>query len=257
MNLHLTHKVALVTGASRGIGRAIAQTLSAEGMRVTLAARSLPDLQQTASLCPHETLLHPCDLRDPAAPAELISATLARFGQLDLLVNNAGATQRGDFLTLPDETWSDGFALKFFGYMRCSRAAWPHLARSHGSIVNIVGVGGRTGSAEFTIGGSVNAAVLNLTKSLADRGQSDHVRVNAINPGSVHTDRLQKRITAHAQSHHVDDATAAQQLAHSQGIPRFGAPAEIASAVAFLASPHAAFIQGAILDIDGGQTRTL
>ena len=105
-----------------------------------------------------------------------------------------GATKRGDFLTLTDEEWTDGFALKFYAAMRLSRAAWPYLQASHGRIINIIGVGGRTGSAEFTIGGAVNAALMNLTKALADRGVKDGVRVNAINPGSIATERLQTRI---------------------------------------------------------------
>jgi 3-oxoacyl-[acyl-carrier protein] reductase len=176
---------------------------------------------------------------------------------VDLLVNNAGATQRGDFLDLPDAAWADGYALKFFGAMRCCRAVWPHLVASQGAIINIVGIGGRTASAEFTIGGSVNAALLNLTKALADRGIHDGVRVNAINPGSIATERLQGRIAKRAAERSTDLAVAAQELAQELRIPRFGAPTEIANAVAWLASPLAAYCQGAILDIDGGQTRTL
>jgi NAD(P)-dependent dehydrogenase (short-subunit alcohol dehydrogenase family) len=233
MDLQLNGKVAIVTGASRGIGKAIAETLSAEGMKLALAARSecpaLPD-----SLC------IATDLREPHAPAALIEKTIKRFGRIDLLVNNAGATQRGDFLTLTDEAWDDGFALKFFGAMRCCRAAWPHLVESRGSIINIIGVGGRTGSAEFAIGGSVNAALMNLTKVLADRGIADGVRVNAINPGTIATERLKKRGNLDPSAYRV---------------ARFGEPEEIARAVAFLASPG--YTQGAVLDVDGGATRTL
>src|SRR5207244_5988055 len=107
-------------------------------------------------------------------------------------VNNAGATKRGDFLALDDADWDEGFRLKFFGAMRCCRAAWPHLQTSQGNIVNIVGIGGRTGTAEFTIGGTVNAALLNLTKALADSGSADGVRVNATNPGTIATEELQE-----------------------------------------------------------------
>jgi NAD(P)-dependent dehydrogenase (short-subunit alcohol dehydrogenase family) len=257
MNLELTDKVALVTGASKGIGRAIATTLLAEGMRVAVVARSRALL---------DTLVHPyegralaldVDLREPGAAAAVIEAVVSHFSALDLLVNNAGATRRGDFLTLTDAEWEDGFGLKFYAAMRLSRAAWPHLRRSTGSIINIVGIGGRTGSAEFAIGGAVNAAVLNLTKALADRGVRDGVRVNAINPGGIATERLQSRIREFATERGIDESAARAQLAGALGVARFGLPEEIARLVAFLASPHAAYCQGAILDADGGQTRTL
>jgi 3-oxoacyl-[acyl-carrier protein] reductase len=129
--------------------------------------------------------------------------------------------------------------------------------QSKGSIINIIGIGGRTGSAEFSIGGTVNAALMNLTKVLADRGIKDGVRVNAINPGSIATERLQTRIKAFAAEQNINTEEAKIQMAKTLGIARFGAPDEIARAVAFLASQQASYIQGAILDVDGGATRTL
>lgn len=257
MDLKLAGKVAIVTGASKGIGRAIAEVLAAEGMKLVLAARSADLLHDVAGGLPTETLIQAVDLRDPAVPAQVIAATMAKFGSLDLLVNNAGATKRGDFLTLTDEDWADGYALKFFGAMRLSRAAWPSLIKSAGSIISIIGVGGRTGTAEFAIGGSVNAASMNLTKVLADRGIQDGVRVNAINPGAIATERLQVRIRSYAKEQGLSDAEAALKLPRSMGVARFGEPAEIARAVAFLASPQAGYLQGAIIDVDGGVTRTL
>jgi NAD(P)-dependent dehydrogenase (short-subunit alcohol dehydrogenase family) len=257
MDLKLTGKVAIVTGASRGIGSAIAETLSAEGMRLVLAARSRDALESLSAALPTESLVQPIDLRLPEAAGLVVQAALERFGQLDLLVNNAGATQRGDFLTLSDDQWAEGYALKFFGAMRLCRAAWTHLQASRGSIVNIIGIGGRTGSAEFAIGGTVNAALMNLTKVLADRGIKDGVRVNAVNPGSIATERLQIRIHALMQEKNLDEEQAIRQMASKLGIARFGKPEEIARAVAYLASPQAEYIQGAILDVDGGATRTL
>src|SRR6185436_6712520 len=169
MDLLLSNKVAIVTGASRGIGKAIAETLSAEGMKVVLVARSRAGLEAVANSLRGESLVIAVDLREPESANQIVAAAIEKFGKLDLLVNNAGATKRGDFLTLTDQEWTDGFALKFYGSMRLSRAAWPHLQTSQGTIINIIGVGGKKGSAEFTIGGTVNAALMNLTKALADR----------------------------------------------------------------------------------------
>jgi NAD(P)-dependent dehydrogenase (short-subunit alcohol dehydrogenase family) len=257
MDLNLSNKVAVVTGASKGIGLSIARTLADEGMRLVVVARSKTLLEELASPLGDRCLVHAADLSAPDSPAQVIAAAVARFERIDLLVNNAGATKRGDFLSLPDADWHDGFGLKFFAAMRLSRSAWPHLCVSGGSIVNIVGIGGRTGSAEFTIGGAVNAALLNLTKALADRGVRDDVRVNAINPGGITTGRLTTRIAEFAAEQNIPAAEAEGTMARAFGVARFGKPDEIARLVAFLASPQAAYCQGAIVDADGGQTRTL
>jgi 3-oxoacyl-[acyl-carrier protein] reductase len=257
MDLMLSNQVAIVTGASQGIGRAIAETLSTEEMKIVLVARSGPGLEVVAASLATESLVQAVDLRKPESAEQVVAETIRRFGKIDLLVNNAGATRRGDFLALTEEEWKDGFDLKFFGAMRLSRAAWPHLQRSEGRIVNIIGVGGRSGSAEFTIGGTVNAALMNLTKALADRGVRDGVRVNAVNPGSIATERLQIRIRNYAREKNITVEEAARQLPGEMKIARFGDPEEIARAVAFLASPQSAYINGTILDVDGGATRAL
>ena len=255
MDLNLKNKIAIVTGASRGIGKSIAQTLSAEGVKLSLVARS--PLDEFSASLPTESLPLSIDLRLPDSASRIVDATLQKFGGIDILVNNAGATKRGDFLQLTDDEWTDGFALKFYGAMRLSRAAWTSLMQGKGSIVNIIGIGGRTGSAEFAIGGTVNAALMNLTKVLADRGIKDGVRVNAINPGSIATERLQTRVNTFAKEKNLSYEEAFTQMAKNMGIARFGEPEEIARAVAFLASPQAAYIHGAVLDIDGGATKTL
>ncbi|WP_082578180.1 SDR family oxidoreductase [Lysobacter sp. Root690] len=251
------NRVAIVTGASRGIGAAIARELSAQGLSLVLTARSRAELDTLAAQLPQPALAIDADLSEPAAAARIVEATLAHYGRLDVVVNNAGATPRGDFLGFSDADWDAGFALKFFGAVRLCRAAWPALVASGGAIVNIAGIGGRTGNAEFAIGGSVNAALLNLTKALADRGVGDGVRVNAVNPSSIATERTQVRIDAIARERDLEPAQAAQELARKLGVARFGEPAEIARVVAFLVSDAASYMQGAIVDVDGGQTRTL
>ncbi|HEY4249872.1 MAG TPA: SDR family oxidoreductase [Roseomonas sp.] len=256
MEQQLAGKVALVSGASRGIGLAIAQRLAAAGAEVALVARSAEALATHAAALQGASA-HAIDLREGDAGDRAVAATLARHGRLDILVHSAGATQRGDFLTLGEEAWADGYALKLFGAVRLCRAAWPQLVANRGNVTLIAGVGGRVAAADFTIGGSVNAALMNFTKALADRGVGDGVRVNAINPGSIRTDRLTKRIATLGRERGLDDAAAAATIAAETGIARFGEPAEIAEVVAFLAGPGAGYVQGSIIDVDGGWVRAV
>jgi 3-oxoacyl-[acyl-carrier protein] reductase len=249
-------RAAIVSGASRGIGLGIAERLAASGMRVLLCARSAAALEAAAASLPG-AIACPVDLRRPEAAERIVADAIARFGRLDLVVNSAGATQRGDFLALDDAAWEDGYALKLHGAVRLTRAAWPHLRAQGGSVVMIAGVGGKQPSADFAIGGSVNAALMNLTKALADRGVADGVRVNCINPGSIRTDRLVGRIATLARERGLGSEAAAVALARETGVARFGEVAEIAGLVAFLAGPDANYIQGAILDVDGGWLRAV
>jgi len=260
MKLGLDDKVVLVTGASRGIGAAIAVELAAEGCDLALTARSLEGLEATAQkvrAAGRQVLVHAADLRDPAAPARFVAAARDAFGRVDAVVCNAGSTQRGDFLTLSEDAWADGFALKFTAHRRLLREAWPELKRSAGTAVLIAGVGGRTPGAEFAIGGSVNAALLSLCKALAERGSVDGVRVNALNPGAVRTDRLATRIRKLAQDNGLSEEAAAKTLVEGFRSLRLGAPEDIAACVAFVLSPKGGYLQGAMIDVDGGQTKTL
>jgi 3-oxoacyl-[acyl-carrier protein] reductase len=260
MDLGLKGKVAIVTGANRGIGRDVALTLHREGMRVALVARAEPLLTKLKSEIEGEggrALALSRDLRDPDVPAACVAETVKAFGKLDLVVNNAGDTKRGDFFELTEEDWSRGFSLKFFGYVRMTRAAWPHLRVTKGSIVNIIGTNSRAGHAVFTIGGATNAALVNFTKSMADRGVSDGVRVNAINPGVIVTERFDSRLNFVAEQNKVTREQAANIIRDQSRIDRFGRPEEIADMVAYLASKRAEFIQGAIIDVDGGQNRAV
>jgi 3-oxoacyl-[acyl-carrier protein] reductase len=158
---------------------------------------------------------------------------------------------------LSEADWQNGFALKFHGYVRMTRAAWAHLRQSKGSIVNIVDIGSRTGSAEFTIGGSVNVALLNFTKAMADIGVGHGVRVNAINPGLIETDRFTRNLERVMHQRGITRDDTMSFLLSSHGTTRVGRPDEVAALLAYLASPRADFIQCSIIDIDDGATRSL
>lgn len=261
MELGLQGKTAIVTGANRGIGAAIALELAKEGMNLCLVARDLAKLKEVEgaihAVANVRVTVHAADLRPPEAAAAAVKAATDAFGGVDLLVNNAGATKRADFFTLTEEDWQDGFALKFHGYVRMTRAAWPHLKTAKGSIVNIVGIGSRAGSAEFTIGGSVNVAILNFTKAMADIGVKDGVRVNAINPGLIETERFTRNVERTMRDRGLDRDAAITFLLSSHGTTRVGRPDEVGALTAYLGSGKADFIQGAIIDIDGGATRSL
>jgi 3-oxoacyl-[acyl-carrier protein] reductase len=256
----LTGKVAIVTGASRGIGRAIAVCLAKEGAKTVLCARTAGALEAAVDEIARDggrAISNALDLRLPESPAQLADFAVQHFGGIDIVVNNAGATKRDAFLKLNDDDWLDGFVLKFFGAVRLTRAAWPHLKASRGSVINISGAGGRTPGAEFAIGGSVNAAMQSFTKAMAELGIADGVQVNVINPGSIRTGRLQKRLETLATENGIDLATAERQMIAATKTTRIGEPDDIAALVAFIAGPEGRFLQGSMIDMDGGATKTL
>jgi 3-oxoacyl-[acyl-carrier protein] reductase len=256
----LAGKVAIVTGASRGIGHAVAARLAKEGAKTVLCARSAGDLEGAVDQIERDggtAASMALDLRLPDSPAQLANFAARHFGGIDIVVNNAGATKRDAFLKLTDDDWLDGFALKFFGAVRLTRAAWPHLKTSRGSVINISGAGGRTPGAEFAIGGSVNAAMQSFTKAMAEVGIADGVQVNVINPGSIRTGRLQKRLEALAEENGADLAAAERQMIAATKTTRIGEPEDIAALVAFIAGPEGRFLQGSMIDMDGGATKTL
>ena len=260
MRQALSNKVAIVTGASQGIGRAIALKLAEDGAAVMLAARNAELLKRVRAEIESKrgrAAWLSLDLRKPEAPALLVERTIEVLGGIDIVVNNAGATKRGDFQTLSEEDWLDGFSLKFFGAVRLLRAAWPALKERKGSVVNIAGVGGRTPGAQFAIGGSVNAAMLSFTKAMADVGVGDGVQVNAINPGAVRTARLVKRLERLSKEKGISGAEAAAQMVADAGITKFGEPEDVANLVAYMVSPQNRYLHGALIDLDGGTTKTI
>lgn len=253
-------KVAMVTGASRGIGAAVAEKLAADGFTVVMAARNGADLQAvTARIAAAggkaESLT--VDLRDAHAAQEALKAIQSRHGRLDLLVTNAGTAAHGPFTTLTDDDWAEGFGLKFFAHVRLIRAVWPLLKQSDGSLVLIAGFAARTPMADFAIGSSVNAAILALTKSLADLGVKDGVRVNAVNPGQIRTDRLAERLAAICKSEGVDLAEAERRIVAKNRAIRVGEPADVANAISFLAGAGGSYLHGSVIDVDGGMTKGL
>jgi 3-oxoacyl-[acyl-carrier protein] reductase len=256
MDLGLKGKVALVTGASRGIGRGIADELAAEGCRLVLTGRDEPLLAEAAQAAKRlggEAKTVAIDLRREDAAATLAAAVQRAYGRLDILVNNAGTTKRGDFLKQPDSDWEEGFALKFFAHVRLARAAWPMLAESKGSLVIIGGTAGKQPTAVSIVGASVNGAINSFAVALAQLGNEAGVQVNVISPGHVDTDRLQRRIDAMKAESGLDEAGARERYRKFLGVNRIGTPKDVASFVAFVASPHGRWLNGAVVDLHGGQ----
>ena len=256
----LQGKTAIVTGASRGIGRAIAGRLALDGAQVLLVARSAADLDaQCAQLrSAGATATSFCaDLCEPDAAAALRGEFLRQHRSIDILVNCAGATRVGDFLEFSEAAWADGFALKFHAARRLCAAFWGDLCASTGSVVNIVGTAARSPSMDYCLGGAVNAALLAFTKALAQRGIRDGVQVNAVNPGPVRTARQAANIARVAAEHQLSTDAAVVELARQFGMSRIGEPEDIAALVAFVVSPAARWLQGSLIDMDGGQTKSI
>jgi 3-oxoacyl-[acyl-carrier protein] reductase len=255
-------KVVVISGGSRGIGRAIGMDFTREGAQCVLAASSAANLAQAAKMIAQAVGAEPkaepvtiaADLRTLAGCEQVFAQVNGRFKRCDILVNCAGATRAGDFLTIPDDLWLDGFALKFFGAMRLSRLFWPLLKAAHGHVVNIVGGAARTLEAEFLLGGSVNAALANFSKGLSRLGIRDGVNVNAIHPGATATERTENllRQRAEASGRSVEELRA--EAVVKSGVQRMAEPEDIAALALFLCSERARHIQGTATAVDGGAT---
>ena len=249
-------KVVVVTGGSRGIGRAIAAAFAGEGAQTVLAAASAANLAEAAKAIKAagapEPLTVAGDLRTLKGCEAVLAAVKERFGRCDVLINNAGATRGGKFLDLPDDAWADGFALKYFGAVRLTRLFWPLLKEAHGNVIYIVGGAARTPTPDFLIGSSVNAAVANFAKGLTALGNRDDINVNVIHPAQTETDRVVQLFEQFAKAQGKTPDEIRGDALKKSGARRIGQPEDIATLALFLCGDAARHIQGQAIAVDGG-----
>lgn len=254
MDLQLAGKTALVTGASKGIGFAVAETLAAEGCAVVLVSRSQAALEAAAAKirARHNVPVtaHATDLAVRGAPRALAE----KFPALDILVNNAGAIPGGDLLSLDEDRWHAAWDLKLHGFVDLTRAVYAGMkARRAGVILNIIGSAGERPDAAYIAGSTANAGLMAFTRSLGGESLDHGVRVLAINPGPVATERLVGILERRALAE-LGDVARVGELTAKMPAGRPATPQEIADTAAFLASPRSAYTSGAVLTIDGGGT---
>jgi NAD(P)-dependent dehydrogenase (short-subunit alcohol dehydrogenase family) len=252
----VTAKKAVIAGASKGIGFAVARRLAAGGAKVGLVASNEGRLRDAAARIGDETgqkaEYHAVDLRSLRGCEEAHEAIMGALGGCDILVNSAGATKGGVWPEQADAEWEDGFALKFYSAVRLARLFWPALVDAHGTVINIVGGFARTPAADFMVGGAVNAALANFSKALAAKGLKDDVNVNWVHPGLTATERLEEIFERRAQQQGKSrDQIEKETVAH-EGVRRLGQPEDVAALVAFLCSEEGRHIQGTAIQIDGG-----
>jgi NAD(P)-dependent dehydrogenase (short-subunit alcohol dehydrogenase family) len=250
-------KVVVVSGGSRGIGRSIAVAFAREGAQTVLAASNAANLAEgakavtAAGLAP---LTVATDLRTLAGCEQVFAEVNKRFARCDVLINNAGATKGGKFLEQPDDAWSDGFALKFFGAVRLTRLFWPLLKAAHGNIVFIVGGAARTPGPDFLIGGAVNAATANFAKGLTTMGNRDDININVVHPGQTQTDRVEQLFAQFAKAQNKTVEQVREEALVKSGLRRIGQPEDVAELALFLCSARARHIHGTAIAVDGGGT---
>ena len=254
MNLQLAGQRVLVTGASQGIGEGLAEVFAEEGAHLHLVARSVDKLERLAERlrAAHdvEVVTHQADIAAPGAVQAIVEAA----GDIDVLVNNAGAIPGGDLWQVDAAAWRSGWDVKVLGYIDLCRAIYPGMkARGRGVILNNIGNGGENFDARYIAGSTGNAALMAFTRALGGRSLDDGIRVVGINPGPVATDRIVKIMKSRAQELYGDDSRYTELLA---AYP-LGRPAhirEVADLFAFLASPRSAYTSGVICTVDGGLT---
>jgi 3-oxoacyl-[acyl-carrier protein] reductase/bacilysin biosynthesis oxidoreductase BacG len=259
MELGLRGKVAVVTGASRGIGKAVAQSLIEEGCAVAICARhaerlnaAVGDLSRGGS----RVIGVPTDVTDEAAVKNFVRVTHQTFGRLDILVNNAGTHLRGTVESTTRDILERQLRDKVFGFFAMIQAVLPIMrAQRDGRIVNIVGQAGRHPHPDRFPSGVTNAAVMAMTKSVADAVARDNIRVNAVCPQYIESELLASLIDKEMRERGVDRATAAAGFTRANPLGRTGTPQEVADLVAYLASDCADFVAGTSVSIDGGYHR--
>ena len=253
MDLQLRGRKALVTGASKGIGREVARQLAAEGCDLVLAARSEDEMNavrdEIAGRHNVSVAVVPTDL----SVSENQRALASGYPEIDVLVNNAGAIPGGRIDEIDEATWRAAWDLKVFGYINITREFYALMKeRGSGVIVNVIGNGGEAPSANYIAGAAGNAALMAFTRALGGNSPADGVRVVGINPGPVLTERLDKLLRKSAADR-LGDAERWQELVDPFPFNRAATPEEIASMVAFLASDLSAYTSGTVVTIDGGQ----
>jgi NAD(P)-dependent dehydrogenase (short-subunit alcohol dehydrogenase family) len=262
MDLGLEGQGCLITGGSRGIGRATALALCREGARVAVAAREPAVLEETAAAIEAETGRRPetvvADCTRAADVTAMVETVARRLGRIDILVNSIGAAKGGDFLRLTEEDWEDSLALKLMGQIRCCREVLAGMrAQGRGAIVNVIGHRGKQPDGHALPAGVANAGLMNFTLGLAQEEARHGIRVVGINPAPVETRRLQSVFDTEARLQGISTEEARRRWLAQVPLGRAASPAEIAAVIVFLASPRASFVTGAILHVDGGATRCL
>ncbi len=262
MDLELKNKVAVVGGASKGLGRACAEVLAQEGVKVTLCSRSRPDLDKTAQeirdATGAEVLVFSGDLDRHETIRDLIAATLDRFGRLDILVNNSGGPPLARAHNATEEQWATAVQRSLLFFARMSREAVPHLKRQGGGrIINILASTVYQPIPNLALSGATRMGVVAFAKSLADEVGRDGILVNNVCPGSILTDRMLSNVTARAKELGVSVDEALAQRAAETAVGRIGDPKELGYLVAFLASGKASYITGTTILVDGGLVRSV
>src|SRR5215471_5263278 len=254
----MPESVAIVTGASQGIGRATAVRLARDFSGVALAARNGEALQEVGAAVKStgaEPLEFALDLSRRESAETVIKGTLDRFGRIDALLNIAGAVPQIDLFEMTDEQWRDGLELKLHGARRLTILAWDALKASKGSVVLISGSAALDPKPGFAAVATINAAIIALAKAFAEQGIEDGVQVNSVVPGPVMTNRRKSFMEKWAPAHRMSVEEATKTFPAEAGISRYGKPEEIADLMAFLVSPAAKWLTGASIRMDGGEIK--